>query len=140
MIRPPPTPTLFPYTTLFRSHGAARPIHVRAELTCEKPSAAQRVGDVWRRSRIALVIPLVVACDGAPHVVVEIVGPYGVESMAAAFGFGDQRRIVALVFGDEQHVPIRDRRVNPFAQFSEEVARAVVVQRMRRVETQAIDV
>src|SRR5688572_12774909 len=37
MIRRPPRSTLFPYTTLFRSHGAARRIHGNVRRGCRRP-------------------------------------------------------------------------------------------------------
>src|SRR5437868_9329602 len=52
MIRQPPTPTLFPYTTLFRSHGrrSARPRSraPRRRAAAESPRAARRVAPARR--------------------------------------------------------------------------------------------
>src|SRR5438132_13135778 len=45
LIRRPPTSTLFPYTTLFRSPHAAPPPRVRA---CQRPECPGRKDDVTR--------------------------------------------------------------------------------------------
>src|SRR2546430_6787213 len=50
MIRRPPRSTLFPYTTLFRSHGDAEssrrmPLDFRGRFVCVEYRAAQRAAD-----------------------------------------------------------------------------------------------
>src|SRR3712207_7395434 len=45
MIRRPPRSTLFPYTTLFRSHVGQRPDAVRGQQAGELVEAARRVTD-----------------------------------------------------------------------------------------------
>src|SRR2546422_2224418 len=49
MIRRPPRSTLFPYTTLFRSHPAARPSGLRADAG-EKLARGERLDDVVVRA------------------------------------------------------------------------------------------
>src|SRR3712207_7419189 len=47
MIRRPPRSTLFPYTTLFRSHHRCRPrraVHLRAQRLARHPSPRDRKG------------------------------------------------------------------------------------------------
>src|SRR5947208_13210909 len=45
MIRPPPTSTLFPYTTLFRSHDAALAVAKTDEDTRAEMDALDQIGD-----------------------------------------------------------------------------------------------
>src|SRR2546427_9487436 len=52
MIRRPPRSTLFPYTTLFRSHiRAERATHTR--IGCGAPSSARQYRDRWWREWVA---------------------------------------------------------------------------------------
>src|SRR5690625_7375571 len=49
MTRPPPTPTLFPYTTLFRSEADAVPAQDEIDRTAEKV-AGREISMITRRS------------------------------------------------------------------------------------------
>src|SRR5437773_7676221 len=51
MFRRPPTSTLFPYTTLFRSHGAHRVGHPRVERLVLHGDRVRRVARAVRRRR-----------------------------------------------------------------------------------------
>src|SRR5437870_8236521 len=56
MLRPPPRPTLFPYTTLFRSH-AARPWHTLCDVQLQRDPARRRSRASWQRD-IAMFTPV----------------------------------------------------------------------------------
>src|SRR6266516_6889241 len=57
MIRRPPRSTLFPYTTLFRSHAPDVPVQVSA--TSHWPAEARHVGlAAWKTSTHELSVPV----------------------------------------------------------------------------------
>src|SRR2546429_6513933 len=57
MIRRPPRSTLFPYTTLFRSHASVTPSRIRYErLATEQTNRASRALDRLAPLRIALLM------------------------------------------------------------------------------------
>src|SRR5262245_62646974 len=57
MLRPPPIPTLFPYTTLFRSGAVCRSVAVAAGHACRSRTHAGHALALSEGSRIAAPLP-----------------------------------------------------------------------------------
>src|SRR5690242_21508805 len=57
MLRPPPRSTLFPYTTLFRSHGDVRSRRRRDLSAIRHPQRAHHRRDPSHRARASVRIP-----------------------------------------------------------------------------------
>jgi hypothetical protein len=93
-----------------------------------------------RRAAVVYVVAFVVACERAPDLMMEVVGPHGIESPPARRRRGHHVRQVAVIFGDQQHAALAGSGTHPAGELGEEVSRALVDQRVRGVEAQAVDV
>src|SRR3989442_1126723 len=86
MIRRPPRSTLFPYTTLFRSHGGVRAVLLTTPSAISRqpsvpPDLAAAIDEAWARvgaapgfltEREGRFLALVAACAPAQGVILEI--------------------------------------------------------------------
>ena len=112
---------------------------VGGALALVEPALAHGPGQVPKRPVVVLVVPLGVAGQDPPELVVEVVGPLGVEAVPA-FPLGPhQPPEVASVLRDQDE-PARRRRAEPRPHLGQQVPRPVVAKRVRGVEAQPIEV
>src|SRR5947209_12677264 len=70
----------------------------------------------------------------------KVVVPEAVESVAAALKRSDEARLLRLVLGDDERRSARRRRAHLARERSDDVVAGIVVDALRRVEAQAVEV
>lgn len=88
-----------------RRVGAARAACVLGMLPRVEPSLPDGRGDIGDGPGVVHVVAVAVACQRAPHFVVEVVGPHRVEPEATGLHGPHQVREVTVVLRDDRHVP-----------------------------------
>jgi hypothetical protein len=105
----------------------------------EQPPTLQRRRELRRGAVIVHVITVAVSREHLAHDVMEVVGPDAVKSPSAARGILEHRGEVAVVFRIDERRRV-GRLVNGGGELGDEVARASVDQRVRRVQPQSVGV
>ncbi len=102
-----------------------------AQRALVEPAALDRGRDRLRGGLVAGVVPVALAGQRHVHRVMEVIGPHGIEPELL-----DDRRVVAIIFGHQQHGAIeRPRELGDLAQ---DVVVGRVDDRVHGIEAQAV--
>ena len=88
-----------------------------------EPALSNRRCQIGGRAGEVLVIAVAIAGGQAPCLMVEVVGPHGVEAPSAVLGRPDYRRQIAFVFRDQQDRAVRQRGANASGELGDEMTR-----------------
>src|SRR5512132_4552607 len=104
-------------------------------------SVGERLGHRSDPAKI-LEVPLPFSGQGDVHRVVEVIGPLGVETIAASVQGLDEARVIGVALGDEIDAPaerpalVSDRRYDLF----QNMQRTLVDDLVRRIQTEPVEV
>ena len=120
--------------------GAAVRLAEAVELALEQEAPLDRRDQLLRRAVVVGVIGLGTLGHRHRGGVVEVVVPDRVEPVTALLDRADQPDLLVLVLGDQDDRPLAGRVAGQAAHLGEEVLGRAVVDRMRGVQPQAVEV
>ena len=123
-----------------RGVGSAWLAEVGCVLSREEPSLPDGRGDVVGRAAEVVVVPVRIAGHQPPYLMVQVVGPHAVEVPPVLRGGGHHPREVTVILRDEQHLTVGRGGFDTRGELGQDVTRALVLDRVRRVEPQAVHV
>ena len=118
----------------------ARLLLPRVALTLIEKAAAHARDELLRATGVVAEVPVARAGQGDLRGVMEVVVPHRVETEAAALGRQQLLRVLRLVLGDHDDRARLRRFACDLGELLENVRLAVVEDRLRRVQAQAVEV